>query len=190
MKEIHKTTYDKIVKLLSLGTMDGVLIKDNRAEEECQYAYITHIFDGGFIMNWGSNEYEVITSKQHRKYFFSKEEINEGNYTIIRPIPKKPKVLPIGTKVRILDVVKEIDNYEIWMESVKNIKIGEISNIEDDAFGVYYKVTNKKNEYGTFPSYCVVPYDCYPIEEDKEGLIKNIEEMEKQLAEMKERLGK
>lgn len=107
-------------------------------------------------------------------YRLFKEDYTKQRYTLIDPQYQKPEVLKAGQKVRIMESVKDIDNYSNWLKFYKN-SIGKIDTIEcvnDGVHGVYYNLT----KFGAIPHYCVMP-----VEEDE---VQEIPELENTLEQL------
>lgn len=171
-------TYQKIKALLELNTLKGVAVKFKNGN----WKVFTHI--NGEENLEGTSQEKTIEDclKDSLAYTsYSKEEIERNLTSEIIPIPQKPKVLPAGTKVRILPIARECGNYADW-SSEKNDMVDngiyEIKEPFDDGYGVYYRVfTKDKANWWHFPAYAVVP----AFEEEIEELT---------MAQICERLGK
>lgn len=175
-------TYEKIKNLLELGTLKGVAVQDGN-----KWRVLVYLVPGGIIYGTSlrdSIETSLLTGLADCKY--TQEEYKE--FTNITPIPQKPKVLEVGTKVRILDIAREVEDYGFRSDATRYMvgKDYDIEEVMDNFNGVYYRIA----EY-TFPSYCVVPSDCLEEEEtievngkvylksDYDEAIKNLKEIKK-----------
>ena len=92
-------------------------------------------------------------------YSYTQETIDDKNYISIRPLPIKPPVLKEWDMVEILDISKEVENYNAWYNWAKEMVWKwpfEIKSVFDDTSWIYYYVWNKdQSDYWTFPHYCV-----------------------------------
>ena len=97
-----------------------------------------------------------------------------GTFTLIdeyRNMYEKPEVLEVGTKVEILESVKDVGYYRT-SQNIEEItdQIGTlniIDEVRDDDYGIYYET---KKGY-RFPHYCVRPVER--VEEKKEIITVN-----------------
>ena len=92
------TNYEKIKQLLEMNVYEGV---------EIEYKY-----------DW--NKWWSIIIRKARDFF--KTTMDEVNITSITPIPRVPKLLPVGTKVRVfgedgelIEDIFNIVNLPHWM---------------------------------------------------------------------------
>lgn len=81
-----------------------------------------------------------------------------GTFTLVDPFEEikyqKPQVLPVGTKVEILESARECGDYEYWDQDKKDM-IGNhytIIYVHDHSEGLFYETDTY-----TFPHYCVRP---------------------------------
>lgn len=177
------TTYEKIKELLSLGTIKGVICKDSR---DGTYTVCLSCQDNlAKRTNYHSSIDDIVYERPEGSINYN--ALNE-HYTIVKPIAIKPKTLPVGTRVRILDIVETIKEYPEWSEISKKTREGVISKVVDEQCGVWYIVRGSERSIN-IPTYCVVPYDCCSIEDPKkEALKKDIEDMKEKLKEMEKKL--
>lgn len=82
---------------------------------------------------------------------YNENKINNLIFTSIRPYPIKPKVLKEWDMVEILEIAKEIGNYDDWNNKQKEMIWKwpfEIKEIIDSYEWIYYKIYNKdKSDY-------------------------------------------
>lgn len=78
------TNYEKIKFLLEMWVYKGVEVATEKFNIKFTELYPAGISDDAWI-------------------WFHKDEINKLNITSITPIPNPPKLLPVGTKVRVFE---------------------------------------------------------------------------------------
>ena len=99
------TNYEKIKQLLEMNVYEGV---------EIEYKY-----------DW--NKWWSIIIRKARDFF--KTTMDEVNITSITPIPRVPKLLPVGTKVRVFE--EWLDKLQEWTTRLKKDTTYEILEICD-----------------------------------------------------------
>lgn len=86
----------------------GVEVESNNMY---QYLYITH-------MDWDN----LVAIEDYTNIYLSKQDIEMQDITSITPIPNPPKLLPVGTKVRVfeeyLDDCIDLDNQIVEIEDM------------------------------------------------------------------------
>ena len=93
------------------------------------------------------NNEELLLNNPNFEPYFWKHHYT-GKFTLIdeyRNMYEKPEVLEVGTKVEILESVRECEDYE---------EFGKIESVYDNSSGVSYKVKFVEYSY-LFPHYCV-----------------------------------
>lgn len=163
------TTYEKIKALLELNTLRGVAVKRKNGE----WKVFTHICKDGSVQGmFISTSIEDSLKSRLCEGQFNEIDINYNYTSEIVPLPMKPKVLPVGTKVKILDIVKECGHYDEWEDKKKNMKHGVIETVYNDANGIAHHIDGY-----IFPSYCVVPdfdeEDVCTKEDTRERIVLN-----------------
>ena len=178
------TTFEKVKALLELNTLRGVAVKMKGGNWKKVFTYING--KGCLVGTVIERNLEDCLCGGLTQISYNEGDLAECFTDEIIPIPMKPKVLPVGTKVRIL----ECPNFDGLYQGRKEMLCGifRITDVNDDSYGVSYFVGLEDNISIALPSYCVVPVfeDENP---EKKALQDNIERMEKEIAEMKERVG-
>ena len=162
-----KTLHQKVKELLELNTLKGV---------ELEYK------DGGnIVVRYMLGEKNLVSSPIRGdieeyladKYVssWSEGEINENFTNKITPIPHKPKVLEVGTKVSILEIAKDIRGlYSKAREMIGEHGL-EVRGTYDDEYGISYRIKNKVGNYADrFPAYCVVPTELITQEAETDAI--------------------
>jgi len=170
------TNYEKIKAIVKHGHLCA--IKDDAGNWR---VYSSMCSDGGIRCSLWFKEIEICMNSLGDIYS-PKEGINALKITEIKPIPRKIKTLEVGDKVRILENIKEIENFESWNDEVKKMigEIFEIEGVNSNSSGFSYECDGCR-----FPHHCVSPV----LEEEHEETI-NIEGKERKLSEIKEALRK
>lgn len=170
------TVYEKIKALLELNTLKGVLAQHEDGEYHLFYAIDG---EGSLVCANGQIKYDASQILYDDGLSYD-GEINDFFTHDITPIPHKPKILPVGTKVRILDIVKEVGDFVDWRNDCKQIKRGTITRVTDSAYGVYYCI----NGQITIPAYAIVP----DFGDENTEKLERIARIEKELEELKKEL--
>lgn len=91
---------------------------------------------------------------------WKESDVNQIKADSIKSIPRKPPVYPVGTRVKVLDIVKECGTYAKWTKEHKSIKTGVISHVVDSSEGIFYELKELSDMNYTcwFPHYCIVPH--------------------------------
>lgn len=151
------TPYEQLKTLLELNVYKGVAMQNKITKE---YKVFTYLRPDGYVEGTClGRTIEKCLSKGLSGVDYTKQNINEywENPT---PIPMKPKVLPVGTKVRILEIAREVGGFDEWENKKKEMvgKIGVITEVNDGSSGVYYGVWNgDKTVWLYIPAYAVAP---------------------------------
>lgn len=149
-------TYDKIVELLELGTLAGVGVQ----RKDGWWKAFTHISAEGGLYGCRiaiTLEGSVKVGPSSNMYF--KDEIEEYFTSNIVPVPRKPKVLNVGTKVRVLEVAREMGDYNHRDDEIDKIinTVGEVIQVIDSTNGIRYCVKNTTGDALWLPFYCIIP---------------------------------
>lgn len=173
------TVYEQVKALLELNTLRGVGVQ-NKGKE---WMVFTHLRPDG-VLEGTLRQVTIekcLSSGLSSAQSFTEQELNQESTHNIVPIPMKPKVLPMGTKVKILDIVEEVGRYTDWCSDSKKVRKGIIVKTCDEGRGVFYEVksVNVPTDVVIVPAYCVVP----DFSEESEAH-KKAEELEKQAEDM------
>lgn len=157
------TTYEKIVQLLQLHTLKWVGVK---TRDHNGWKVFTYLRPDGYLEGTCMRlSIEDCWEEGLMDTFYSKEEFEEEFSSEIIPIPQKPNFLPIGTKVRILEIAKEINGYD-EREKVPKEMIWWVYEVRACTGLCYYIWNKSKTNYWDFPYRCVVPvFDDEEVEE-------------------------
>lgn len=152
------TTYEKIKTLLELNTLRGVAWKDKKG----QWKVFTYCNTEGMLGGtFPADSIEGCFSNMSSSITYDERGIEKYFTSDIVPIPMKQKIIPVGTKVEILDIMKEAGDFDSWHPIKKCSTDGTVAVVYDDYNGVYYDVLCSNGLTFTYPSYCIVPYFNY-----------------------------
>ena len=156
------TTYEKIKALLELNTLRGVAAKCKNKQWKL-FAYCdTYGKLGG---TYTGDTIEECLSNLSSSIMYDEAGIENYFTSEIFPIPMKPKIIPVGTKVEILDIIKEAGDFDSWNPIKKCSTDGTVVSVWDDYRGVHYDVLCSNGHVFIYPSYCIVPYFDYEEED-------------------------
>lgn len=178
------TVYEKIKALLELNTLKGVVVVSHEGRYRCCFSIKNNgkIRCGGLANSIKGAVLDCTTNSS-----CDAEYLNTTYRHDITPIPHKPKILPLGTKVRVLDIVKDIGTYMYWEKEARYVKCGTVTHVYDSCEGVSYKI----NDEYTFPACAIVPDFVEDNTEKRERIArigKGLEELKKGLEELKKEL--
>lgn len=156
------TTYEKIKALLELNTLRGVAVQHKNSK----WRVFTNIDgDGALGATYLRDIMEDCLSTGSSSFMYSKEDIEKSFVSEVFPMPMKPKTIPVGTKVEILDIMKESGDFNSWNPIKKCSTDGTVVSVWDDYRGVHYDVLCSNGKMFTYPSYCIAPYFDYEEED-------------------------
>ena len=162
-----KTNYNRVKELLELNTLKGVVLEHKNGN----YIVIRYVLGDGNLA--GSRIRGSIEECFADTYVssWSEEYINEDLTNKITPIPHKPKILPAGTKVSILEIAGDIRGLSFKAREMIGKHGLEVTGTYDDEDGISYRIKNKVGNYADcFPAYCVVPTELITQEVETDAM--------------------
>lgn len=105
-------------------------------------------------------------------------DIFTDEYQIVQIVTKAPKQYKVGQRVDILEIAKELPEFEYW-DNEKKEMVGqkglEISGVvyDNGTYGVYKK---DKSDYWSFPHWCLAPHYEEESDDKTEEAIKMLRE--------------
>lgn len=137
--------------------------------------------DGGRQLLWGFLHKEYLSTHMFSQYNINGinyawavwGSIYKGTFTLVDPFEEikyqKPEVLPVGTKVEILESARKCGDYKDWSDDKTSMqgKSATIVRAYDTTEGVFYEVST-----GSF--YCCFPHYCVRPVEEKERTVEDV----------------
>lgn len=145
--------FEHIKNLIELGHRVAVKGKDG--------LWKVFLFVNGYGNLEGTIHMETIEQSLARGLSdsnYNKEQFENYFTTEYKIITEPPKMLPVGTKVEILENVRDIAKKKSWIETSMNM-IGESGfEIKNTYNGDRYEIWNyDKTDYSIFPHWAVAP---------------------------------
>jgi len=135
-----KNLYNKIKENLKVGLI--VVVKDLTDNTYCTISNSKDSY-GDYKKSYWCNSIEEAKQTVGTFYGYSKECWDNLDLEIVEVYRPEYKPFKVGDKVRILDSIKKIDNWELLKENLMRLNVtGEIKEVYFSASGTHYLVNN------------------------------------------------
>ena len=155
-----KNLYDTIEQDLKAGLQ--VVVKDLTYQTYCIISNSKDI-DGNYRMSGWDSSIEGAKHYIGNYYGNPKEYWDDYDLEIVEVFRPEYEPFKVGDKVRILDSIKKIDNWELLKENLMRLNVtGEIEGVDFEKIGINYSVNS-----------CWIGHEfLVPLQEVKEETIK------------------
>ncbi len=147
-----KTPYEQIKTIIEAGFMAVGELRDG------EFIIISAIQKDNNNNNLAKTSHSENSIKKCRNsigFSFANDEWINKLIDKVYPLAQKTPVYPVGTKVRVLENIKECSHYEKWDYGINDMisKIFTIKEVSDNYIGVGYLLDNNFH----IPSYAICP---------------------------------